>query len=74
MSAKTQKGQVWMDVVGVCSLSTPPQLDLAECSFCIHLVFAVDKIVYKQMQNSHCSNCLLIVQSCWNKFVFLEQN
>ena len=73
MSAKTLKGQALVDVVGVCSLSTPPQLGSAEYSFCSHLTFAVDKIAYEQMQNSHCSNRPLIVQSCCNKFVFSKQ-
>lgn len=38
----------------VYSLSIPLKLDSVEYSFCNHLMFAVNIIMHKQMQNSHC--------------------
>lgn len=37
--------------------------------FCTYLVFLMDEVAQKQTLH-FCSNCFLIYQSVWNKFVF----
>lgn len=48
----------------VCSLSILPKLDSAVCNFGFHLVFAIDKTVHEQMQNSHCAHLVPSYSNC----------